>query len=69
MVSSGGLKWDHWVLAVVDIPFKINPSEASFSILYPQRFSVQRVPDGDIGQEWVKNAWSDYESAFSNSLI
>ena len=40
-----GTKWKHWLLAVVNIPFKINPSVANCPILYPlktqenQRFS------------------------------
>ena len=31
---SGGIKWEHWLLAVVNIPFKINPSVVNFPVLY-----------------------------------
>ena len=33
------------------------------------RFTVQGIPHENTGQELVKNAWSDYKSAFSDSLI
>ena len=40
------MKWEHWLLVAVNIPFKINPSVVNFLILYPlktqenQGFSV-----------------------------
>ena len=42
---SGSIKWRKWLLAVVNIPLKLNPSMANSPILYPlktqenQRFS------------------------------
>ena len=45
MCFQGGIKFGHWLLTVVNIPFKINPSIENFSISYflkaqeNQRFS------------------------------
>ena len=66
MVFLVAIRWQHWLLAAFNIPSKINPSEANFSILHPLKNKKIR---GNTGQGWVKNAWSDYNSAFSDSLI
>ena len=50
MVFSGGIRWNHLVPPVVNISFKINPSEASFSISFPKRFSVQEYQMGTLAR-------------------
>ena len=34
-----------------------------------QRFTIQGVPNENTGQKWIKNAWSDYKSAFSSENL
>ena len=57
-VFSGGIKVEHLLLAVSDIPSKVNPSLANIPILYSWKHrarDVQGVKNGDICLKWSKS--------------
>ena len=43
MYFQGGIKCEYWLLALVNIPFQINPSVASFSIILPENTEKPEV--------------------------
>lgn len=44
LVLSGSIKWENWLLAIVNILFKLNPSVANFPILY----SIEKARKPDV---------------------
>ena len=58
LVLSGSIKWENWLLAIVNILFKLNPSVANFPILYPPKTQEnQRFSGSTQWEGWPETGW------------